>query len=108
MKLKTSIRGHVYVFGSLKEVFGKSNEKRSGDDLAGVGASHLKERIAAKAVLADLLLSDIRNHPLLSAEEDEVSRMIEESIDEAVYASISQWSVAELREYIPADGNNGR
>jgi ethanolamine ammonia-lyase large subunit len=100
MNLKTSMKGHVYEFGSLKEVFGKANEERSGDDLAGVGATHLKERIAAKAVLADLLLSDIRNHPLLPAEEDEVSRLIEESIDETVYASISQWSVAELREYI--------
>ncbi|OCT16745.1 ethanolamine ammonia-lyase [Paenibacillus pectinilyticus] len=100
MKLKTSIGGRVYSFGHLKEVFGKANEERSGDDLAGIGASDLKERIAAKAVLADLLLSDIRNHPLLPPEEDEVSRIIEDSIDEAVYGPMSGWSVSELREYI--------
>jgi ethanolamine ammonia-lyase large subunit len=100
MKLKTTVSGITYQFGSLKELFGKANEERSGDELAGVAATDLKERIAAKMVLSDLQLSDIRDSPILPAEEDEVSRMIEESVDESVYRSICRWSVAELREHI--------
>lgn len=107
MKLKTTMGGSTYQFGSLKEVLGKANEERSGDELAGVAASDLKERIAAKSVLSELLLSDIRNNPLLPAEQDEVSRMIEEGVDEVVYQSISNWSVAELREYVLRTGTKG-
>jgi ethanolamine ammonia-lyase large subunit len=100
MKLKTTVKGSTYQFESLKELFGKANEEKSGDRLAGTAARDLKERIAAKLVLSDLLLADIRNSPLLPPERDEVSRCIEEGIDEAVYGSIRHWSVAELREYI--------
>lgn len=100
MKLKTTIRGNSYTFNDLKELFGKANEERSGDELAGVAAQDLKERIAAKWVLSELPLADIRNAPLLSPEHDEVSRCIEEDVDESVYASVKNWSVAELREYI--------
>jgi ethanolamine ammonia-lyase large subunit len=100
MNLKTTAAGVTYQFTGLADVLGKANEERSGDQLAGVAARDLKERIAAKTVLADLLLSDIRNSPVLPAERDEVSRIIEEDVDEAVYAGIKNWSVAELREYI--------
>lgn len=100
MRLTTTLRGNTFRFGSLKEVLGKANEERSGDELAGVAAQDLKERIAAKTVLSELLLADIRNAPILPPEQDEVSRCIEEGLDEAVFGSIRNWSVAELREYI--------
>ncbi|WP_025692557.1 ethanolamine ammonia-lyase subunit EutB [Paenibacillus zanthoxyli] len=92
--------GHTYHFNSLKEILAKANEEKSGDQLAGIGAADARERIAAKFVLADLTLSEIRNDPLLPPEEDEVSRVIEEAIDETVYNGIRNWSIAELREYI--------
>lgn len=103
MDKKTTILGKTYQFSSLKEIMAKANEERSGDELAGISAENMKERMAAKMVLADLTLADIRNHPLLPAEEDEVSKVIEESIDESVYTRIQSWSVAELREYILSD-----
>ncbi|WP_036722091.1 ethanolamine ammonia-lyase subunit EutB [Paenibacillus forsythiae] len=92
--------GQTYQFNSLKEILAKANEEKSGDQLAGIGAADARERIAAKFVLADLTLGEIRNDPLLPPEEDEVSRVIEENVDEAVYSGIRNWSVAELREYI--------
>ncbi|WP_342042694.1 ethanolamine ammonia-lyase subunit EutB [Bacillus sp. OTU2372] len=104
MDKKTTILGKTYQFRSLKEIMAKANEERSGDELAGISAENMKERMAAKMVLADLTLADFRNHPLLPAEEDEVSRVIEESIDESIYRRIKNWSVAELREYILSDG----
>lgn len=100
MKLTTRVRGNTYQFGSLKKVMGKANEERSGDELAGTAATDLTERVAAKMVLSELLLSDLREAPLLPPEQDEVSRLIEEGMDEAVYAGIRNWSVSELREYI--------
>ncbi|MFC4355507.1 ethanolamine ammonia-lyase subunit EutB [Chryseomicrobium palamuruense] len=100
MKLSATLGGETYSFRDLKEVMAKANEEKSGDRLAGVAAETVQERIAAKTVLSELLLEDIRNHPLIAPEEDEVSRIIEEDINERVYEEIKRWSVAELREYI--------
>ncbi|MEL3971952.1 ethanolamine ammonia-lyase subunit EutB [Rossellomorea oryzaecorticis] len=107
MNLKTTYLGTVYQFSSLKELFAKANEDKSGDRLAGIAAETVQERIAAKEVLSQLTLSDIREHPLLSPEEDEVSRMIENQVNKPVYESIKNWSVAELREYILDDTTSG-
>lgn len=100
MNLSTNLGGIVYSFQDLKEVLAKANELKSGDELAGLAAQSVQERIAAKIVLSDVLLKDIRNNPLIPPEEDEVSRIIEEDLNEVVYNEIANWSVAELREYI--------
>lgn len=107
MKLKTSHLGNVYQFHNLKDLFAKANEEKSGDRLAGIAAETVQERIAAKLVLSELTLADIRENPMLSAEEDEVSRIIESGINEPVYKSIKNWSVAELREYILGEDTTG-
>ncbi|MGG1516501.1 ethanolamine ammonia-lyase subunit EutB [Paenibacillus oryzisoli] len=107
MKLKTKLMGHVYTFNNLKEVFAKANEEKSGDRLAGLAAETVQERIAAKQVLGALLLSDIRDNPLLPAEKDEVSRIIEEQVNEPIYRSIQRWTVSELREYMLDDRTTG-
>lgn len=103
MKLKTTYLGKVYSFSNLKDLFAKANEEKSGDRLAGIAAETVQERIAAKEVLSTLTLEDIRNNPIIPPEEDEVSRMIENSINERIYSSIKNWSIAELREYILSD-----
>lgn len=100
MKTKITLLGQTYQFRDLKEIMAKANEEKSGDQLAGIAAADSRERVAAKQILADLTLSDIRNNPLLPPEEDEVSRVIEEGLNEKIYESIKNWSVAELREYI--------
>ncbi|WP_310832863.1 ethanolamine ammonia-lyase subunit EutB [Paenibacillus pedocola] len=100
MKLTISLLGESYRFHDLKELFAKANEEKSGDQLAGIAADHAKERMAAKLLLADLTLADIRAHPLIPPEEDEVSRVIEEGVDEAVYEQIRHWKVGDLREQL--------
>ncbi|MFJ5759928.1 ethanolamine ammonia-lyase subunit EutB [Neobacillus sp. NPDC093182] len=107
MKLQTNYLGTTYQFKSLKDLFAKANEEKSGDRLAGLAAETVQERIAAKLVLSHLTLSVIRENPLLSPEEDEVSRIIESQINEPIYQSIKSWSVAELREYILNDSTTG-
>ncbi|MFE8700868.1 ethanolamine ammonia-lyase subunit EutB [Cytobacillus sp. FJAT-54145] len=108
MKLKTTYLGEVHSFSDLKDLFAKANEEKSGDRLAGIAAETVQERIAAKEVLSGLTLADIRNHPLLPPEEDEVSRMIDGSVNERTYSSIKNWSVAELREYILSNQTTDR
>ena len=100
MKLETVLTGHHFAFKSVKEVLAKANEKKSGDTLAGIAASSDLERIAAKEVLSQMYLSDLREHPVVPYEEDEVTRINQDSIDEEVYRVIRGWTVAELREYI--------
>lgn len=106
MNLTTTYLGVVYRFEDLKDLFAKANEEKSGDHLAGLAAASVQERIAAKTVLSGLLLEEIREHPLLDPEEDEVSRVIEGEINERIYQEIRRWSVAELREFI-LDGKTG-
>ena len=100
MILKTKLFGHVYEFKSLKEVLAKANEFRSGDELAGVSALTAEERVAAKAVLAEVKLSDLRNNPIVPYEEDEVTRIIQDDVNEKIYEEIKNWTVSELREWI--------
>lgn len=100
MRLKSLIGGTTYTFDSVKEVLAKANEPKSGDEMAGLAAKSDSERIAAKDVLSDLLIKDIRNNPVVPYEEDDVTRLIQDGVKEDVYESIKNWSIAELREYI--------
>jgi len=100
VKLKTRLMGQSFSFKSVKEVLAKANEIKSGDILAGIAAENAAERIAAKYVLSQLTLEDLRNNPVVPLEADEVSRIIDNDVNEPVYRSIKNWSVAELRQYI--------
>ncbi|MDR1852877.1 MAG: ethanolamine ammonia-lyase subunit EutB [Propionibacteriaceae bacterium] len=100
MKLKTTLLGKTYGFGSVKEVLAKANEPKSGDELAGVAAASVQERVAAKVVLANMAVGDLRNNPVVPYEDDEVTRVIQDDVDEEVYREIANWTIAELREYI--------
>jgi ethanolamine ammonia-lyase large subunit len=78
----------------------KANEIKSGDILAGIAAGNAAERIAAKQVLSELTLEDLRNNPVVPLERDEVSRIIDGDINEPVYNEVKAWTVGGLREYI--------
>ncbi len=103
MRLSARVHGRSYRFGSLREVLARANEPKSGDMLAGIGARSNLERAAAKRVLADSTLEDLRANPVAPLDEDEVSRVIDAQIDEAVYREIRGWSVAQLRDWILDD-----
>ncbi len=66
MKLSLNLSGQIYQFSTLKELFAKANEEKSGDSLAGIAAETVQERIAAKEVLSNITLGDIRENPMLS------------------------------------------
>ncbi len=100
MKLSTILSGKSFSFGSVKEVLAKANEEKTGDALAGLNAESNLERIAAKQVLGNMLVQELRENPAVPYEEDEVTRMNQDSLDQAVYEEIRRMTIAELREYI--------
>ena len=100
MILKTTLSGKVYAFRDVKEVLAKANEEKTGDKLAGLAAETAQERIAAKVVLSALTLGDLRENPAVPYEEDEVTRIIQDDVNEKVFASIRNWTVAEFREWL--------
>ena len=103
MILKTKLFGTVYAFASVKEVMAKANEEKSGDHLAGIAAADARERVAAKVVLANLTLHDLRENPAVPYEDDEVTRIIQDDLNETIYHEIQNWTVSELREWILKD-----
>ena len=107
MQRKTTLLGKTYTFGSIKEILAKANEEKTGDKLAGLAAESAQERVAAKVVLSELLLSDLREHPAVPYETDEVTRIIQDDVNEKVYASIRNWTVAQLREWILSETSTG-
>ena len=100
MKLSTMLAGRTFEFRSVKDVLAKANEEKSGDTLAGIAASSDLERVAAKEVLGHFLVSDLRENPVVPYEDDEVTRINQDSIDPEVYGKIKNWSLSELREHI--------
>ncbi|WDP90324.1 MAG: ethanolamine ammonia-lyase subunit EutB [Desulfobacter sp.] len=100
MRLKTKLFGTLYSFKDVNDVMAKANEEKSGDQLAGVAAASVTEMVAAKEVLSNLTLADLRNNPAVPYEQDEVTRLIQDDVNERIYGSIKNWTVAELREWL--------
>ena len=97
---KTLLSGQNFTFDSVKEVLAKANEEKSGDILAGVAARSDIERVAAKYVLSQMTLEELRNNPVVPYEEDDVTRLNQDGLNETIYGGIKSWTVADLREWI--------
>ena len=100
MILKTTLLGKTYEFSGVKQVLAKANEEKTGDKLAGLAAESAQERVAAKVVLSALTLHDLRESPAVPYEQDEVTRIIQDDVNESAYRRIQNWTVSELREWI--------
>ncbi|HYN29120.1 MAG TPA: ethanolamine ammonia-lyase subunit EutB [Dermatophilaceae bacterium] len=103
MILACTLFGTRYEFRDVKELLAKANEEKSGDRLAGIAAESAAERMAAKHVLAEVTLETLRANPAVPYEEDEVTRVIDDGVHEAVYVDVKGWTVGELREWLLAD-----
>jgi len=100
MRLQTRLSGVTYSFKDLNEVLAKANEEKSGDRLAGLAAASVTEMVAAKEVLADITLADLRNNPAVPYESDEVTRLDQDSVNEKIYSELKNLTVAEFREWL--------
>jgi ethanolamine ammonia-lyase large subunit len=100
VKLSATIRNVGYRFESVKEVLAKANPPKSGDDLAQVSARDGVERVAARAVLSRLTMADLRENPVVPYEEDEITRLVEDDLDQRAFSAISSLTVGQFREWI--------
>ncbi|GAB3174311.1 ethanolamine ammonia-lyase subunit EutB [Telluribacter humicola] len=100
MAYRHTVRGFTYDFKDLKSVMAKATPLRSGDQLAGVAAQSYQERVAAQMVLADLPLQTFLTEHLIPYEQDEVTRLIVDSHDQAAFEPIRHLTVGELREFL--------
>lgn len=98
MNLKVLLSGKTFQFSSIREVMAKANGIKSGDSLAKIAAESTLERIAARIVLSELTIKDIRENPAVPYEIDSVTRIIQDDIDEVVYHKICNMTIGELRE----------
>lgn len=59
--------------------------------------------MAVKQVLSEMTVADIRNNPVIAYEDDCVTRLIQDDVNETAYNQIKNWSISELREYVLSD-----
>lgn len=107
MLLRTKLFGHTYEFADIKDLLAKANEEKSGDQQAGIAATSAAERVAAKHVLAEVPLGVLRENPVVPYDDDEVTRAIDDAINETIYEEIQGWTVGEFREWILSNKTSG-
>lgn len=85
----------------------KANDKKSGDTLAGIAAENALERVRAREKLASLTVHDLFEHPAVPYEEDAVTRIIIDDVDQEEYRKIQNWTIGGLREWLLDDATTG-
>lgn len=101
MSFRSTLRGETFVFPDLRELLGRANERKSGDELAGVAARSERERVAAKMALAEVTVAEVVATPLV---DDDVTELVERGLDRDRLASISSLTLGELRERVLSPG----
>ncbi|MEU9452961.1 ethanolamine ammonia-lyase subunit EutB [Streptomyces sp. NPDC048277] len=95
-----ALGGHRYRFGSLARLLAAASPERSGDRLAGLAAASAQERVAARWALAEVPLARFLAEPLIPYEDDDVTRLIVDTHDAAVFAPVAGLTVGEFREWL--------
>jgi ethanolamine ammonia-lyase large subunit len=103
MSFSHSIGGMVWRFDSLRELMAKASPARSGDFLAEIAASSDAERAAAQMALADVPLKRFLTEALIPYEQDEVTRLIVDSHDQAAFSVVSHLTVGGFRDWLLGD-----
>lgn len=105
--LSACVFGRVFTFDSVKDVLNKASDLRSGDVQAGLAARSDRERVAAKRVLSELTLEDIYENPSVPYEEDELTRLFQDSADRSSRRRLGSLSIGEVREWVLDDNTTG-
>ncbi len=95
-----SYRGETFRFADLKTLLACASARRSGDELAGLAAESDAQRVAARAVLADLPLTIFLEEPLIPYETDEVTRLIFDRHDAEAFKPVAHLTVGGFRDWL--------
>lgn len=96
----------AYVFPDLRTLMAKASAAKSGDELAGLAAQSYQERVAARALLAEVPLQRFLQDPLVPYESDEVTRLILDTHDPQAFAPVSHLCVGEFRDWLLSEQAN--
>lgn len=103
MSYSIILNNKKYIFKDIKSLMACANEEKSGDRLAGIAAADNMERSAAKSILADVTMHEIRENPIVPYESDEITRMDQDGLDKEAYDKIKGKTVGEFREWLLSD-----
>src|SRR3984957_14747006 len=101
------IAGARYAFSQLRELLAAASSARSGDTLAGIGASSQQQRVAARYILADLPLTIFLSEAVVPYEADEITRLIIDTHDREAFAPVAHMTVGQWREWLLSDSVDG-
>jgi ethanolamine ammonia-lyase large subunit len=106
MSYTATVRDERFTFPDLRDLFAKANERKAGDELAGIAAASDRQRVAAQIALADVTLREIVDNPLVDPNVDDVSRLIVESLNRPAFDErLAALTVGQFRErLLEADG----
>ncbi len=103
MAYSHTIASQRYQFADLRTLMARASPARSGDQLSGVIAQTMQERLAAQMALAALPLKAFLNECVVPYEDDEVTRLILDSHDNAAFAAVSHLTVGDFRNWLLGD-----
>ncbi|MBY8824214.1 ethanolamine ammonia-lyase subunit EutB [Sphingomonas colocasiae] len=107
MGFAIDLAGTRHRFADLKALLAAASPHRSGDVLAGLAAADMRERVAARYLLADLPLRTFLDEALIPYEADEVTRLIVDSHDAAAFAPVAHLTVGGLRDLLLSETVDG-
>jgi ethanolamine ammonia-lyase large subunit len=107
MAYSHTIANQRYPFADLRTLMARATPDRSGDQLSGVAAQTMQERLAAQMALAALPLKTFLNESVVPYEEDEVTRLIVDTHDAAAFAPVAHLTVGDFRNWLLGDAATG-
>ncbi|EJJ29090.1 ethanolamine ammonia-lyase subunit EutB [Rhizobium sp. CF142] len=103
MVYKTVLSNQTWAFRNLKDLMAKATPLRSGDLLAGVAAGSAEEGAAARIRLADVPLKTFLAELLIPYDDDEITRLIVDTHDNAAFAPVAHMCVGDFRDWLLSD-----
>lgn len=100
MRYRQIVAQQHYQFADLKTLMAKATPLRSGDQLAGLAAQDVTERVAAQITLADVPLKNFLNETLVDYETDEITRLIIDEHRADLFAPIAHFTVGDFRNWL--------
>jgi ethanolamine ammonia-lyase large subunit len=97
----TRVFDRVASFRGLKALLGAADFSKAGDRHAGLAAASETEREAARAILSDLTLEHLYDHPLTDDDGrvDSVT-VVNYDIDRAAFESVASMTLGELKNHL--------
>ncbi len=106
MAYSHTISSQRYLFADLRTLMARATPARSGDQLSGVMAQTMQERLAAQMALAALPLKTFLKECVVPYEDDQVTRLILDTHNAAAFAPVAHLTVGDFRNWLLGDAAN--